>query len=167
MAHPLPFPLPKDFLILHIFLNISREKLHIITHKDKMRGDQKKMTMYCDCCDRNVVPVSNQAERIFVIRGEEIKVFYTAKVCPNCCEELYNEEMEIKLYNQAQAMYKKKMRLLQSAEIVEYMKSRKISPEELAQRISCNVREILQATKGGIQSKETDKKLKAFFKKTA
>lgn len=70
-------------------------------------------------------------------------------------------------HNQAQAMYKRKMRLMQSAEIVEYMKSRKISPEELAQRISCNVREILQATKGGIQSKETDKKLKAFFKKTA
>lgn len=123
--------------------------------------------MYCDQCNRSVFPVSKQAERVFVIRGEEIKVFYTAKVCPNCCEELYNEEIEIKLYNQAQTMYKKKMRLLQSAEIVEYMKSRKISPEELAQRISCSVREILQAAKGGIQSKETDRKLKAFFKQTA
>lgn len=132
-----------------------------------MRGDQKKMTMYCDQCNRSVFPVSKQAERVFVIRGEEIKVFYTAKVCPNCCEELYNEEIEIKLYNQAQTMYKKKMRLLQSAEIVGYMQSRKISPEELAQRISCSVREILQAAKGGIQSKETDRKLKAFFKQTA
>lgn len=125
------------------------------------------MTMYCDQCNRSVFPVSKQAERVFVIRGEEIKVFYTAKVCPNCCEELYNEEIEIKLYNQAQTMYKKKMRLLQSAEIVGYMQSRKISPEELAQRISCSVREILQAAKGGIQSKETDRKLKAFFKQTA
>lgn len=123
--------------------------------------------MYCDQCNRSVFPVSKQAERVFVIRGEEIKVFYTAKVCPNCCEELYNEEIEIKLYNQAQTMYKKKMRLLQSAEIVGYMQSRKISPEELAQRISCSVREILQAAKGGIQSKETDRKLKAFFKQTA
>lgn len=131
-----------------------------------MRGEQK-MTMYCDQCDRNVVPVSNPTERVFVIRGQEIKVFYTAKVCPNCCEELYNEEMEIKLYNQAQAMYKKKMRLMQSAEIVQYMKTRRLSPEELAERISCSVREILQAMMGGIQSKETDKKLKAFFKQTA
>lgn len=123
--------------------------------------------MFCDVCERHVQGVSKPLERVIRIKDEDVKVLYTGCICPVCFNELYDEDVEEKLFERAKLVYKQKKKLLPSADIAAYMKRKRLTPEEMAAKVQCSAKEIIMASHGGIQSKELDTKLREVVKKYA
>lgn len=123
--------------------------------------------MFCDVCEMRVQGVSKSLERIMRIKDEDVKVSYTGCICPVCFNELYDDELEDQLIERAKHAYKQRKKLLPSADIVAYMKRKKLTPEEMAAKIQCSAKEIIMASHGGIQSRELDMKLREVVKKYA
>lgn len=125
------------------------------------------MQLFCDHCDRHVSGIRKSLTREVSIRGEQVTVNYTGYVCPYCCEELYDEEVESEVMALAKAQYKKQMHLLSEATFTKYMQRNQMNNEEMAQLLNCTVQELIAVRIGGIQSKDLDKKMRNVMKRTA
>lgn len=120
--------------------------------------------MYCDTCNRHTAGMSKEAKRTVDVHKTPITVKYNAKFCEHCGAELYDENTESHIIQEAVTLFKKQQKLLLSSEILGYMNKKGISPEKLADAVECSVKEIIGASRGAIQSPETDAKLKAIIR---
>ena len=120
---------------------------------------------YCDACGHVGEVVFVQGERKVKIKDEEIKVLYNKPVCPRCCGEIYDDNLETYISTQVIKQYKRKMRMVTSEELARYLK--KVNPDELAERILCSTKDLVGAAHGGLLSKDVDARLKKDMKKMA
>lgn len=123
--------------------------------------------MYCDSCGNQVDPIYMEGRRKVTIRGESFSILYKKPVCPHCCEEIYSDEVEMYISQQAKQSYKRRLRMIPSEELAKFLAQSTVSTEELAKKLSCTTRELIGAAKGGIISKELDQSLKKIMKESA
>lgn len=122
---------------------------------------------YCDACGNQIIPLYMEGKREVTIRGERINVSYKKPICPICCEELYSDEVEAYISNQAKQSYKRRMRMIPSEELAQFLAKDNVDVEEIAKKISCTAGELIGASRGAILSKEVDRNLKKIIKETA
>lgn len=118
-----------------------------------------KTVCYCDMCNSKVVGLNKDAKRVIQVKGTNINVSYKGIFCERCGSELFDEDIEDSIYKDAIEKYRQTKHLLQPSVIESALK--KMGPEELAAKAGCAVRELIGASHGGLQSVETDRKLRA------
>lgn len=114
---------------------------------------------YCDSCNNRVLGLNRESKRTIPVKGVNVTVKYKGLFCERCGSELYDDNVEFEIYQAAIEKYRQSKNLLQPAEIAGALKQ--MTAEELAARAGCAVREIIGLSHGGIQSIETDRKLRS------
>ena len=120
---------------------------------------------YCDVCNTRTQGLRKNNIREVPVKGTTINVSYTGVFCDHCGAELYDEDTEAAIFKAAINKYRKSKHLLEPGVIASALK--RMTPEELAEKAGCAVKEIIGASHGAIQSVETDRKLRSVLGMTA
>lgn len=122
---------------------------------------------YCDTCGNHVVPIYMDGRREVTIRGESFPIPYKKPICPCCCAELYSDEIETYISQQATKNYKRRLRMIPTEELAKFLAKDDVDVEELAKKISCSASELIGASRGALLSKEIDRSLKKIINESA
>ncbi|MBQ7926145.1 MAG: DUF4065 domain-containing protein [Lachnospiraceae bacterium] len=111
------------------------------------------MRKYCEECGREVETKIVSRQETYMVCGETVEVNAQIKVCVNCGEDFYDEELDeitlLKAYN----IYRQRHKLLLPEEIKEIREQYKLSQRSFAKLLNWGDKTIHRYENGSIQDK--------------
>ncbi len=101
-----------------------------------------KKILYCFNCNKDVEPVCNLQKNSYVVHKQQVQVEEEVFTCPLCNNELYDENLDVSLYN----IYNEYLKLydLSFSKLKEIRESYNLSQELFAKVLGLNERTIMR-----------------------
>lgn len=111
------------------------------------------MKRYCDVCGKEVDTKVVHMEETYTVYGESITVDAQVRVCTECGEDLYDEELDHATLLQAYAVYRQRHKLLMPEEIQEIRQQYGLSQRSFAKLLNWGDKTIHRYENGSLQDK--------------
>ena len=111
------------------------------------------MMDYCEVCGREVETKIITRKEIFKVCGEDIEVDARVMVCPECGEDLFNEELDSATLINAYNEYRKRHKLLLPEEIRKIREQYGLSQRSFAKLLNWGDKTIRRYENGAVQDR--------------
>lgn len=111
------------------------------------------MKCYCENCNVMADYTVQTVSESFPVYGEQVKIQASVAVCKTCGAILFNEELDSKNLLMAQALYRKKHKLLTPEQIVELREQYGLSQRSFAKLLDWGDKTIRRYEAGAVQSR--------------
>ena len=111
------------------------------------------MMDYCEVCGREVETKIITRKEIFTVCGEDIEVDAQVMVCAECCEELFNEELDSATLINAYNEYRRRHKLLLPEEIKKIREQYGLSQRSFAKLLNWGDKTIHRYENGAVQDR--------------
>lgn len=111
------------------------------------------MRKYCEVCGKEVNASVVRVEETYTVYGEPITIEAQVVTCPECGEDLYDEELDNSTLLRAYARYRKNHKLLLPDEIKEIREQYGLSQRSFAKLLNWGDKTIHRYENGSLQDK--------------
>ena len=111
---------------------------------------------YCYNCEKESETITKKLDEVFDVKGEKIAATITIRVCAECGEEVWDEELECENEKIIYGIYREKKGLLSPKEIKDIRTKIKIPQTTFAKLLGLGEKTIARYENGAIQEAAND-----------